>query len=146
MTRKRILAFLVIGVLAVALVIAVIVRNFDYSTVIAMNWSLRLPGNYQITYSADSEPNVFGDGPRYHIFSYRHGIEDSFLDDFSQDKDLDFEAEVEIVLGYLDIQDNLIDFDEPYLWKKVTSAPGDDNLYLIYQGSNDYLYIVELFL
>ena len=42
--------------------------NKPYTSIINLNWSIKLPKPYKTIYSTDSGASFHGDGQRYHVF------------------------------------------------------------------------------
>lgn len=153
MANKRLVTKISKGLIAIFILIfilIVLIRSLDYRNTISVNWGVKLPKNYEITYSADSGAGPFNDGFRLHVFYYEKGINTSFLNDFSDEKDKAMEEEVNNILSHLEIDpEESVDFNQPYKWKRITYIPdgGIDiatkGLYLIYQPHNNCLYVVD---
>lgn len=141
-------------IVALILIGIFLISMFNFLTGIrgetALNWGILLPRNYQLIYGTDTGPSFFGDGHFYHVLHYKRGINGSFIVDFSNEKSADIEDKLMNILGYLDVDSTyMIDFNETYYWKEVTSSPtGHEEiitkaLYLLYQPDKKHLYIVR---
>ena len=66
-------ALIIIGIM-ITVIILIYFLYADYWTTIKINWKISMPymSVYRETYHKTSEPSFFGDGIRYHVFSYEN--------------------------------------------------------------------------
>lgn len=118
----------------------------EYFVVLRLNWDVSLPANAKQIYESQGEPNIHGDGERYHVFRYDK------TPDFSNTMvpvtavpQGDREDALNILSKITVDKEYLLDFDAITLQKKAKKT-GSTRLYLYYAESSKTLYIIEHFL
>lgn len=143
---KKLLKFIVLAVLAIALFLAVFIYvqiNKTYTEIIDMNWSIKLPDSYKEIYAIDSGASFHGDGERYHVFQYTNENDINQAVNWESNKDKYIETEVNKVLSELNVpEENMPDFQISY--KYYTQLKDDSSkIYLLYVNNTKKLYVIE---
>jgi hypothetical protein len=117
--------------------------NKPYTEIINLNWSIILPKDYKVIYSADSGPSFNGDGERYHIFEYKNeeNVDNSLK--WKSEKNDNFELKIKEILDNLNVSnESRPDFQSKY---KYYSQMKEDNseIYLIFMADTKKLYVIE---
>lgn len=149
MKKRNRLVYVVLAIILVESIGVGIYINYgrDYFFVFRMNWNISLPTNAKQLYEMQGEPNIHGDGERYHVYQY--------------DKTPDFPTEMipvttvpqeergdvyKILFGGITVEEKYLpDFDRVTLRMKAVKKDST-RMYLYYVESSQTLYIIEHFL
>jgi len=135
-------AFLVIIIIGV-FIFAVLDRH--YTTTIKMNWSISLPVPTKQLFSIDnSGDSWFGDGVRYHVFTYHESTKIIKSLEWKSGRYPPVEIEILKVLETIGVPEaNLPDFQRNYLYYTKKDRAFISTIYLIYFTDTKTLYVIE---
>lgn len=123
----------------------------DYAQVIKQNWELTLPqeAGFAQAYSADSGDSFFGDGERYHVFTYENAqpVEDMVAWQANEESTAYYDSyskAAEAMLDAIDVpEDERPDYARCLYW--YCGKDDNDELLLFWDRSQSKLYVVESF-
>lgn len=146
MNKKHILTFFIIALLLLASAwsINVLKNGSSYLLVLKLNWGITLPSGCELTYQAEGEPGILGDGGRYHILTYHKSV--SFPSEISERTVSEKEREViSNLLTNLSVKGTeyppFARITHGYLTKREDSSV----LYMLYSQELKTLYVIEDF-
>ena len=119
-------------------------RN-SYLRIIRANWQTDLPYGCRQLYEIDSGKSFHGDGERYHVFLYDERKEQPVLEDGSLLSGASKERVIEI-LDSLGADKDWYPYFEKVTGKKIYRKQDGSVMYLLYEGGERKLYVVEYFL
>ena len=142
--------FIIIGI-ALPIFIILYFWYADCWTAMRINWKISMPymSLYREIYHKDSGPSFFGDGTRYHVYSYKNEKHIENMFDWQTE-----EKETEIRSTYSEfIREELDRIEVPdkerpeylkckYWYKKDL----DDEMVICWNEDNKKLYVIELFI
>lgn len=146
--RKKLI--IILGILLTIFIIFYFLYT-DCWTAMKINWKISMPymSLYREIYHKDSGPSFFGDGTRYHVYSYKNEKHIEKMVEWQTE-----EKETEIRSSYSEfIREELDRVEVPenerpeyskckYWYKKDL----DDEMVICWNEDNNKLYVIELFI
>lgn len=117
-----------------------------YATIIRLNWDIKLPYNYRESYDLETNVNMFGDGVRYHVFTYRNDKKLLTSLPWKPKESNLIQSNAQQLLKELNApQEEWPDFTKSYLYYYThTNTQPENEIYLLYFQESKTLYIIEL--
>ncbi len=125
--------------------------NSYYSNVLEKNWGIVIPefSSYEEIYEKEGEPSFFGDGVRYHVFSYRR---DSYIESWFrwEEKEyktrhfLNYSDAVKKWLEEIEVEEEFYPDFEKCLY--YYDKDGMDEIIILWDESKKKFYVVESFM
>ena len=153
MNKKIVIVFISIFAIILFSLLGIIIYNnlSNYSSVLKINWNIKLPKNIiKEIYSANSDSSFHGDGIRYHIFSYKNEnkVEELFNWSIEEKETIFYSSYSESVNNWLNkikvSKENYPNYSNCKYWYNKK----DDNseIIILWDSKENKLYIVESFL
>ncbi|MCX7883623.1 MAG: hypothetical protein N2448_01105 [Caloramator sp.] len=145
MGKKVSIRIISISILLIAVIFLLLFTQThkSYTSIINLNWSIKLPKPYKEIYSVESGASFHGDGQRYHVFEYKNKNDIENKLNWTDTKNPDIESKIDTILDSLNVANtNRPDFDKKY---KYYFKVKEDNskIYLIFYDDIGKLYIIE---
>ena len=144
MVRRKWKAWILAG-LAAAVLTGCALFPDDAGT-IAINWGVKLPDGYTVTYQTDTGASFGGDGLRCHVFTWQDGSDLEDLLSWSED-DEETIALVKEMLTELNVpEEDWPDFSACLSWHgNVREEDPRDQLVILYLPERACLWVLESF-
>ena len=153
MNKKIVIVFISIFAIILFSLLGIIIYNnlSNYSSVLKINWNIKLPKNIiKEIYSANSDSSFHGDGIRYHIFSYKNEnkVEELFNWSIEEKETIFYSSYSESINNWLNkikvSKENYPNYSNCKYWYNKK----DDNseIIILWDSKENKLYIVESFL